>query len=366
MILMYLCMQRRNAMKRDNHELWRKALLYVELWLIGMVLWYLFYGLIEPDDRTAYSLDDFISDSLSMIVFLSVSFLFNKLFMRVIRPLQNYKGQMVLYSVLLLSANLLVAFLMMKTTTLYWGALPRQEFYQSVYILCMIATFVSSVQANVSFQQLYRHQSEERLKLEQENARQKEVNLQTSLMALKTQVDPHFLFNNFSILSELISESPKEAHGFLDNLSHVYRYKLVNMNTDLVSLSDELHMLHDYVHLIETRFGSAIQVQFPNDAVLEPVLKQQLPPLSIQLLVENAIKHNAHSMAHPLIVNLSNNNLYVIVSNPIQPLSSTVESTHLGLNNLKSRYQLLSNEQPSIFNDGKNFTVKLPFIHIVN
>jgi LytS/YehU family sensor histidine kinase len=176
-------------------------------------------------------------------------------------------------------------------------------------------------------------------------------------MALKSQVDPHFLFNNFSILSDLIEENPKDAHIFLDNLSRVYRYKLVNMTTDLVTLNDEMKMLRSYISLINSRFGDAIKVNMPDD-----IPSKKLPPLALQLLVENAIKHNAHSRQNPLIINITISNDAISVSNAIMPLSSTESSTGLGLKNLQARYELLAGKKIEIYNNGQEFKTTIPLM----
>ncbi len=335
---------------------WKDIALYLELWLLAMVLSYAYSNFIELGQFTdpSYRWQDFLVDGSSMLVFIGVSLIFNWLFIRLFQPLQHYRGKLFLYSVLLLIVNTIVA-------TLYsmaWG-LPRQEYIKSVYMFSLVATFISGIHANILFQKAYRKEVEAQHQLQLENAKQKEVNLQTTLMALKSQVDPHFLFNNFSILSDLIEENPNDARCFLENLSKVYRYKLVNMNSNLVSVHDELQMLRSYIDLIQTRFGQAIQVNFP----LEEPENCQIPPLAIQTLVENAIKHNAHSQTQPLIIDIKMDSQSVVVSNALQPLLSKVESTGLGLENLRSRYKLLSGRTIQVENDGKLFTVTIPLIN---
>lgn len=350
------------------NKLRQNLLLYITLWLIASLVSFFFldvlgYGDVD-DIRHTYTLYDLFTDGAIMAVFLCVSLLFNHLFIRLFQPLHHYRSKLFLYAVLLLATNTIAAILLTKGMILIWGELPRQEYIKTVYLFSLVATFISGIHASIYFQEKYKKATEERHRLEIENIRQREINLQTSLMALKTQVDPHFLFNNFSILADLIDESREEARAFLDNLSRVYRYKLVNMNAHLVSLESELRMLRSYVHLVKTRFGTAIHVTFPSQDEIASVQTLGVPPLVVQLLVENAIKHNAHSTARPLRVNIRIEERQVVVSNPIQPLSSSVESMGIGLSNLRERYQLLSDAQPGICNDGHNFTVTLPLIKI--
>ncbi len=348
------------------NKLRQNILLYAMLWLVASLVSFVFWTVLEYGDvgdvHHTYTLYDLFADGTIMAVLLCVSLLFNHLFIHLFQPLQHYRSKLFLYAILLLATNTIAAILLTKGMVLIWGELPRQEYIKTVYLFSLVATFISGIHASIYFQEKYKEATEERYRLEIENIQQREINLQTSLMALKTQVDPHFLFNNFSILADLIDEIREEAREFLDNLSRVYRYKLVNMNAHLVTIESELGMLRSYVHLVKTRFGTAINVAFPSQREIAPVQMLGVPPLVVQLLVENAIKHNAHSTAHPLIVNIRIDGQQMVVSNPIQPLSSSVESMGIGLSNLRERYRLLSDAQPSICDDGHYFTVTLPLI----
>lgn len=369
-------------------------LLYIQLWVVATLLaWVLVsifgYGSDKYPEGgnflegawNSYTWSDFCFDGISMGVLIALSMVLNALFIHLFKPLQDYRGRAFLYSVLLLAMNVVVSMFIMKCTVWIVGEVPpHNEFVNCTYMYCLVAVFVSSIHANLSFQRMYMVQQQEKHELELKAARQEEVNLQTSLMALKTQVDPHFLFNNFSILSDLIDESPVDAKDFLDNLSRVYRFKLVNMNTNLVSVEAELKMVRSYVHLLEGHYGAALLVVFPDEESMRQMKGYALPPLSVQLAVENAVKHNARSTAHPLEVKIEFNpkegllsDKYVqdseakilseiLVTNPIRPLSSTVESTGLGLKNLFARYQLISGSEPIIEDDGTQFCIHLPLL----
>lgn len=290
--------------------------------------------------------------------------LLNAMFISLFKPLQDYRGRVFLYSILLLAMNVAVSMLIMKCTVWIVGEIPsHNEFVNCTYMYCLVAVFVSSIHANLSFQKMYVNQQQEKHELELNAARQEEVNLQTSLMALKTQVDPHFLFNNFSILSDLIDENPAEVKDFLSSLSKVYRFKLVNMNTNLVSVEAEMKMVRSYVHLLEGHYGTALRVVFPDEGLIKELGADSLPPLAVQLAVENAVKHNARSTAHPLEIRISIGSAHeIMVSNPIRPLSSKVESTGLGLKNLTARYGLISGLKPVVEDDGNTFCIHLPLL----
>lgn len=372
-----------------NNKVCRTLGLYVQLWVLSTLLaWVLVsvfgYGSAKyPDGGNIwegvwadYTWSDFCFDGVSTGVLIALSMVLNTLFIRLFKPMQDYRWKALLYSVLLLAMNVTVSMLIMKITVWIGGETPpHNEFVNCTYMYCLVAVFVSSVHANLSFKSMYMRQQQEKHELELKAARQEEVNLQTSLMALKTQVDPHFLFNNFSILSDLIDESPAEAKDFLQSLSRVYSFKLVNMNNDLVSVDDELKMVRSYVHLPEAHYGPALQVAFPEEKQLEEMKSCLLPPLAVQMAVENAVKHNARSTAHPLCITISVVQnapsderksapaaREIVVSNPLRPLSSKVESTGMGLHNLLARYALTAGITPEVFQDGNTFRVSLPLV----
>lgn len=358
-------------------KVWKVLLLYVQLWVVATLLtWVLVsifgYGSANYPDGgnilegvwSNYTLGEFCFDVISTGVLIALSMLLNALFIRLFKPLQDYRGRAFLYSVLLLAMNVTVSIFIMKCTVWIVGeGLPHNEFVNCTYMYCLVAVFISNIHANLSFQRIYICQQQEKHELELKAARQEEVNLQTSLMALKTQVDPHFLFNNFSILSDLIDESPAEAKGFLSNLSKVYRFKLVNMNTNLVSVEAEMKMVRSYVHLLEGHYGTALRVVFPDERLIKELGAYSLPPLAVQLAVENAVKHNARSTSHPLEIRIAIGSAHeIVVSNPIRPLSSKVESTGLGLQNLTARYGLISGLRPVVEDDGNTFCIHLPLL----
>lgn len=254
---------------------------------------------------------------------------------------------------LLLAANTIMALIYTSI-----DGIPQQDSSKSIYVFSLIATFVSSIHANWIFQQTYRKEAERRNRLQMEMVRQKELSLETSLMALRSQVDPHFLFNNLSLLDDLIDSDSDGAHSFLECLSKVYRYKLVNMNVHLVSIEDEMRMLRAYIALVRTRFGDAVRVTMPAEAP-----QGSIPPLAMQLLVENAVKHNAHSRSHPLTITVSCDEASITVANPLQPLASSQTSTGVGLRNLRDRYTLLAHQDIIIRNDGTSYAVTIPIIH---
>lgn len=368
---------------RVYNKVGKAVLLYIQMWIVATMLAWVFVSIFGYDGDEYdthnfftnfiwhnYTWGDFFFDGVSMALLIGVSMVFNAVFINVFKPLQDYRGRAFLYSILLLTINAAASILITRATEWFCGEMPHNEFVNCTYMCCLVATLISSIHANFSFLRLYMRQQQEKHELELRAARQEEASLQASLMALKTQVDPHFLFNNFSILSDLIDENTEEAKEFLSNLSRVYRFKLVNMNVDLVDVGAELKMVRAYVHLLEGHYGKALNVKFPADGDLARIKGMSLPPLAIQMAVENAVKHNARSTAEPLNVRIEANDIHaeksekgkheIIVTNTIRPLSSKVKSTGMGLHNLAERYQLTCGCKPLIENDGKCFRIRLP------
>ncbi|MDP4265003.1 MAG: histidine kinase [Bacteroidota bacterium] len=187
-----------------------------------------------------------------------------------------------------------------------------------------------------------------------------QMSLQQEFDILKSQVNPHFLFNCFNTLSSLINEDAKKAEVFLDELSKVYRYLLRNNETGLSNLQNELKFIDSYFRLLKTRHGDAVQFRVEADKRYDNYL---LPSLSLQLLVENAVKHNVLSKNKPLVIDIfttAGNKL--IVNNNLQRRTKKGPSNKIGLDNIRTKYSLLGQSGFHVMEDTKNFTVVLPLI----
>lgn len=198
-----------------------------------------------------------------------------------------------------------------------------------------------------------RHVQDENQQLEKEK-------LKAELYHLKEMVNPHFLFNTLNSLSALISENPRQAEVFLDELTKVYRYLLRNNETDLTTLGNEMQFIRSYFHLLKTRYGEGIH--FITDIDL-PSEKFLLPPLTLQLLVENAVKHNRLMKDQPLTIHVfTTQNQELVVSNNIQKKDTMVDSTRVGLQNINAKYRLLQKPGITIDSTGNTFSVTVPLI----
>ena len=177
--------------------------------------------------------------------------------------------------------------------------------------------------------------------------------------ALKNQLDPHFLFNSLNVLTSLIEENPEAATRFTTSLSKVYRYVLEQKSKELVTVEEELKFAELYMSLLAVRFEDSIVFTKPLK-LKDP--KAKVVPLSLQLLLENAVKHNQVMPSKKLHINISEENGTLIVTNNVQPKQVLRESTGVGLRNIRDRYGLLTQRPVSIQENRKEFSVAIPIL----
>lgn len=232
---------------------------------------------------------------------------------------------------------------------------------QGLYISSVIVTFVSYLYTNAHYLESYVHVENQKKELEIKLLKEKEYATQMQLEVLKSQIDPHFMFNNFSILSELIMEDRTLADKFLEHLSKVYRYVIQNLKRDIVSIQEEITFLYSYMYLIDIRYENAVRINVDNK-----LLKDNdgcIPPICLQLLVENAIKHNQFSASHPLVIRIYREEDWMVVENELRPVVSELVSTGIGHWNITGRYFLLCQKKTLIVKSKELYQVKLPVIH---
>lgn len=190
-----------------------------------------------------------------------------------------------------------------------------------------------------------------------ESERLKKESLISQFELLKNQVSPHFLFNSLNALITLVPEDPGLAVIFIQRLSNVYRHVLNHNEKETISLSEELDILKDYIFLNQMRFGDNLIIEYdllPGDE------QTRVIPFTLQMLVENAIKHNIISKRKPLTIAISQKKDHIVVLNNLQKRTSGVESTKTGLQNIINRYRLLTNRVVEIVSTNTTFSVSLP------
>jgi sensor histidine kinase YesM len=239
---------------------------------------------------------------------------------------------------------------------LFMGGVINWVVIKTTSLIILIAVFFLVHVYETVF--LVKQTENDQLKKEQLERSRAEAELE----ALKNQIDPHFIFNSLNTLSYLIEDKPVRARQFNDNLADVYRYILQNKKRDLVLLREEVVFLQDYFSLLKIRFENAVQLNMKID---EQELDQYLvPPISLQILMENAIKHNEFSDKTPLIMTLGWKEGELIFHNDVRRKSLRKPSSKIGLQNLNERYRLITKQEITIREEDNKFTVCLPILKI--
>ncbi len=205
-----------------------------------------------------------------------------------------------------------------------------------------------------------RHLLAEKQELLLRAERQEKNSLLSKLESLKHQLNPHFLFNSLNVLSALIHENTDLAEEFILKLTRVYRYVLDMRGEEVVTLEDELKFIRSYIFLHQIRFGDSLVLR---TEIAPAALAQVLPTLTLQLLVENAVKHNIISREQPLTIELFNEGMdWFVVRNNLQPRNEIIDSTGVGIPNLQARYGFLSSFQPQFGENGGYYEARVPLL----
>lgn len=190
-----------------------------------------------------------------------------------------------------------------------------------------------------------------------ENAYLQQEQLSTAMASLRQQISPHFLFNSLNTLVALSTESPVKE--FTTRLSELYRYVLLHQEQNEIAVRDEIAFVESYVYILKSRFEDGLHVHID---VHEHVLDKKIVPLALQILIENAIKHNSTSPSQPLSVYIVDRGNALVVSNKLQPRVAANPSAGIGLHNLEQRYRLTANKDISIVHDATTFSVAIPLL----
>lgn len=220
---------------------------------------------------------------------------------------------------------------------------------------------VTSVFALFFYYFVEREQHKKKLRAEMlRSAQIQKENFQAQLQNLKNQVNPHFLFNSLNVLGSLIYKDQDQAVEFTRRLSDLYRAFLDTSNEPLIPLKKEIEIVKSYIYLLRTRFGEAVEFHLAVSSEEE----FYLPPGSLQMLIENAIKHNGSTRKNPLQIRIIQTGNVLEVKNRLKPRREKVNSTHTGLKNIESRYRFLTNRLPEFQKTEQEFIAKLPLLKV--
>lgn len=238
--------------------------------------------------------------------------------------------------------------------TRFWGyRFPLEAYLYNIFVALLFVVVVGGTYEAVYYFRMWKNTAVESEGLKREN-------LQTQLHALKAKINPHFLFNSLGSLSSLIEEDAKRAQAFVGEMATVYRYLLQANEKDLVSLAEEMHFIKAYSNLLRTRFEEGLQLVAD---IREKEAELLLPPLTIQILLENAVKHNAILASRPLLVRIYTDDAEnLVVVNNLQRKTSPVYSSKTGLNNIMVKYRLLNQPEVLVTQTDTHFQVSVPLI----
>lgn len=261
---------------------------------------------------------------------------------------------LLLGAVLFISLGLGLVYVWIYSLIPATGVVFSWETVQAIWLLGLVSTALLSLAIGL----FYSLEQWKQNKTETEQLQQ--LVLQQQLDALKGQVNPHFLFNSLSAISALISEDPAGAERYVDKLSQVYRYMLQAANRELVTVAEELAFTRQYADLLRVRYGPQLQCVWQTD---ESCLQNQLPPLSLQTLVDNALKHNAMSAECPLVITLRPTPFGQLqVINNRQPRKRIMDTQPGNLSNLLAKYRLLTDRPVLVEQTDTTFSVTVPLI----
>ena len=231
-------------------------------------------------------------------------------------------------------------------------------FNEKGFIWAYVSMAIINIFLTLLIEGIYRYNNwRENLK---ETEQIKKAFTQSQLLGLKSQVNPHFLFNSLNTLSSLISEDEKDAEVFLNEMSKVYRYMLRGDDEQLVPLQTEIKFVNSYIHLLDKRFGKSLQVRMD---IQDDDNEKLIPPLSLPVLIENAFTQNTMSKSDPLVIHIRSNGNEVLVRNTRKPkaISSDMD-VESGLDNLVMKYRLLNDATVTIKDDEIQRSIFLPLI----
>ncbi len=324
---------------------------------IGILLGFLvgYYMLVSEQDNNVNAFILFITSLLGVLVAYVNYFL--SIFLDKQMPWKRYEGSRLFTGVIShFILSLCLSLLGFYFYTAINNGFSFLETYKLTSIKLGILLFLISIVFQVIYFVLYSYYSYSILQIETVKLERNQVEHQ--LNALKSQISPHFLFNGLNTASSLIHKDETKASLFIRKLAQMYAHVLKSYSNKLTTVEKELELVESYNFLISNRFGDKYNCEITID---NEILETKIPPLAIEMLVENAVKHNVLSEELPLKVSITNDDQFIYVENNITSTPKKVPSLQIGLKNINTRYVLLTGRGVVITN-GNRFLVKLPII----
>lgn len=326
-------------------------------WTVWVVVNIMNYASLPLSELKRALVIDFAENVLEAVLLYAFSFLSCKLLVRYLWT-HSKEGKALLVG--LTSHVLATALFSLGLALLYNLALPSEKdiFYHVLLSDFFVLVVFSSVNISMSLVNKSREEERDRIHAESTARRNEILALQTELDMLSLQTNNHFIFNSFSTAAGLVRHQPEAAEVFIRRLSSMYRYMTRNSSRHVVAIDEELDFVDNYIQLLQDRYaGLAINLSTKLRSVCAFV-----PPAAIQSLIENAVKHNGHGPEDPLVVNVSLEDESIVVSNNVIFRSDESVGAHIGLDNLRKRYGMLTKKQVRVDTDGQTFSVSLPLL----
>jgi len=262
------------------------------------------------------------------------------------------------FSVKRLIKNLAMGFLIMFVLASLQQFILTHLPFTATMVMVEVRGILISITFYMFIHLLYQSYHNQQVSIELERSKMDNLGAQYEL--LKQQVNPHFLFNSLNTLKYMVESRDENTVEFVLKLSDFYRFTLESRKLNLIKVSEELKILESYVYLLKARFEEGFDLSVNID---QPVQQTYIPPFTLQLLVENCIKHNVVSLERPLQIKVYSKDDYIVVQNQIQLKRTREASTGMGLENINQRYTHLLDKKIIIQPDDTLFTIKLPVIH---
>lgn len=320
--------------------------------VLGLLLGY-YLVISEQQENASFSFLDVVLTSFVGIISSYVAYLVSVFLDQKIPWRQNVNNRLSVGILLHFIAIYLLVFLIVYSAE---QLVFDTVFNKSLYLKLAILLFIIVLIYQIVYFALYSYYSYATIQIETVKQERKQIELQ--LRALKSQLSPHFLFNGLNTVSSLVFKDENKAERFIRKLAKMYDYTLKSYDTKLISVAKELEFVKSYLYLITTRFDQKIKCSI---SISDELLTTKIPPLTMQMLVENAVKHNVLTEENPLIISVFSGEKQFIIQNNITEKPQKVTSFNIGLKNINERYLLLTKQGITTTN-GQNFTVKLPVI----
>ncbi len=248
-------------------------------------------------------------------------------------------------------AYIVVSMLMARIVYGTWSEVGLNWGIKTSYVAIIVSFAVSIVFLAIGFFQSWKNSL-----LQAENF--KAEMLRYKYESLQNQINPHFLFNSFNVLSDLVYEDQKKAVNFIGQMSQLFRYVLDSRDKELVPVAEELEFISSFAYLLQTRFEDKLTIEIDVNSESDEVMV----PMSLQLLIENCVKHNEISASKPLTIQIYREDNMICVANNLQPKGIEKRSPGMGLNNLSQQYRYFTDRQIMISETHKDYVVKVPII----